>query len=213
MANQKTYAIVDLNDSHKQNIETLIFACILEKKVNNLSVLDLNYLGQDTLLPKKENWQKEDEILTTQLFSNTSYQICNQTSPDANKLLNLAKTLQAISDILIINTNCQQYFINTPFLNFADEIAIFVNLEQNAINNIMNFFLMHRLKNKKIHLIIHNYRSNVQNEKDYLNLLKQFRSPNITIGNIDKVPEISFLKEIENIDPWLEIYKKINSAF
>ncbi|MCQ2956829.1 MAG: hypothetical protein MJ233_03150 [Mycoplasmoidaceae bacterium] len=209
----KTIAIVDINNFHKQNIETLLFACVLEKKVNKLSVLDLNHYEQDGLLPKRDHWQKEGEILMTQLFSNTSYQICAQTSPDAKKLLNLAKTLSAISDILVINANSQQHELNSQFYNFADEVVIFADLEKDITKNIMNFFLTHTLKNKKVHLIVHNYQLNIQHEKVYLHLLKQFNSPNITISNIDSVPELKTLQDIENVDPWLEIYKKINSAY
>lgn len=212
MAN-KTIAIVDINSFHKQNIETLLFASTLEKKVNKLTVLDLNHYEQDTLLPSRDNWQKEGEILTTKLFSNTSYQICSQALLEQNKLLNLAKALQAISDILLINANSQQYQLNTCFYSLADEIVIFADLDKNIMNNIINFFLRHNLKKKKVHLIIHNYQLNIQAEKTYLHLLKQFKSPNVTISNIDKVPELKSLKEIENVDPWLEIYKKINSSF
>ncbi len=210
MAN-KTIAIVDINSFHKQNIETLLFACILEKKVDKLTVLDLNHYEQDALLPKKDIWQKEGEILTTRLFSNTSYQICTQASLEQNKLLNLAKALQAISDILLINANSQQYKFNTSFYQLADEIIIFADLEKDITKNIINFFLRHNLKEKKVHLIIHNYKLNVQNEKTYLHLLKQFKSPNITISNIDTIPEFKTLNDIENVDPWLEIYKKIKS--
>lgn len=209
----KTIAIVDINNFHKQNIESLIFACILEKKVNRLTVLDLNNISQDKLLPNKEHWQKEGDILTTRLFSNTSYQICSQMSVEQNKLLNLAKALQAISDILLINVNSQQYNVNTNFYELANEIVVFADLEKDAITNVMNFYLKHSLKNKKILIVIHNYKSNVQNDKTYLQLLKQFKSPNITICNIDNIPEFKTLKEIENVDPWLEIYKKINSTF
>lgn len=212
MAN-KTIAIVDINSFHKQNIETILFACILEKKVNKLTILDLNHYEQDALLPKKDAWQKEGEILTTRLFSNTSYQICTQASLEQNKLLNLAKALQAISDILLINANTQQHSFNSNFYLLADEIVIFADLEKDAINNIMNFFLRHNLGKKKIHLVVHNYKLNIQNEKTYLYLLKQFKAPNITISNIDLIPEFKSLQEIESIDPWLEIYKKINSTF
>ncbi|MBQ0045801.1 MAG: hypothetical protein KBS35_02830 [Mycoplasma sp.] len=212
MAN-KTIAIVDINSFHKQNIETLLFASILEKKVNKLSVLDLNHYEQDKLLPSRDKWQKEGEILTTRLFSNTSYQICAQTSLEQNKLLNLAKALKAISDILVINANSLQYNFNTDFYLLADEIVLFADLEKDIMKNIMNFFLRHTLKNKKIHLIIHNYQLNIQSEKVYLHLVKQFKKPNITISNIDKIPDFKTLGDLENIDPWLEIYKKINSAF
>ena len=207
----KTIAIVDINSFHKQNIETLLFACILEKKVDKLTVLDLNHYEQDALLPKKDAWQKEGEILTTRLFSNTSYQICTQASLEQNKLLNLAKALQAISDILLINANSQQYQFNTGFYKLADEIIIFADLEKDITKNIINFFLRHNLKDKKVHLIIHNYKLNIQNEKTYLHLLKQFKAPNITISNIDTIPDFNSLNDIENVDPWLEIYKKIKS--
>ena len=212
MAN-KTIAIVDINSFHKQNIETLLFASILEKKVNKLTVLDLNHYEQDKLLPERDVWQKEGEILTTRLFSSTSYQICTQASLEQNKLLNLAKALQAISDILVINANSQQHKLNSPFYSLADEIVIFADLEKDINKNILNFFLLHDLKNKHVHLIIHNYKLNIQSEKVYLHLLKQFHAKNIKISNIDEVPELKSLKEIENVDPWLEIYKKINSTY
>lgn len=212
MAN-KTIAIVDINSFHKQNMETLLFASILEKKVNKLSVLDLNHYEQDKLLPSRDKWKKEGEILTTNLFSNTSYQICSQMSLEQNKLLNLARTLQSNSDILLINVNRLQYSMNTDFYLLADEIVLFADLEKDITKNIMNFFLRHMLKDKKIHLIIHNYKLNIQNEKTYLSLIKQFKRENITISNIDKIPDLTTLNQIENIDPWLEIYKKINSAF
>lgn len=212
MAN-KTIAIVDINSFHKQNIETLLFASILEKKVNKLTVLDLNHYEQDSLLPKRDMWQKEGEILTTRLFSNTSYQILAQASLEQNKLLNLVKALQAISDILIINANSLNHQSNTPFYTLADEIVIFADLEKNITNNIINFFLRHTLHNKRIHLVIHNYKLNIQSEKTYLHLLNQFKAKNVKIYNIDTVPELKSLQEIENVDPWLEIYKKINSTF
>ena len=212
MAN-KTIAVVDINSFHKQNIETLLFACILEKKVNKLTVLDLNHYEQDVLLPKREQWQKEGEILTTRIFSNTSYQICVKSLPDQNKLLNLAKALQAISNILLINANSQQYQLNSQFFELADEIVIFADLEKDITTNIVKFFLRHQLKDKKVYLIVHNYKLNIQSEKVYLHLLKQFKSTNVIINNIDSVPEFNSLKEIENVDPWKEIYKKINSTF
>lgn len=212
MAN-RTIAVVDLNSFKKQNIETLLFACILEKKVNKLTVLDLNHYEQSTLLPKIANWQKEGEILTTQLFSNTSYQIVNKVSPAQNNLLNLAKALQAISDILVINCNANQYQLNTEFYLLADDIVIFADLEKDITTNIINFFLRHKLAGKQIHLIVHNYKLNIQSEKIYLHLLKQFHNKNIKISNIDHIPDLKSLSEIETVDPWLEIYKKINSTF
>ena len=39
--------------------KTLLFACILEKKVNKLTVLDLNHYEQDTILPKRDEWKKQ----------------------------------------------------------------------------------------------------------------------------------------------------------
>lgn len=212
MAN-KTISIVDINSFHKQNIEALLFACILEKKVDRLLVLDLNYYEQDTILPKRDEWTKQGEILTTSLFNNTSYQILSKTSVDQNKLLNLVKTLKPISDILLINANSQQYQFNTEFYKMSDVVVVFADLQKDINNNLINFFLTHSLKNKKIHLVIHNYQSNIQTEKQYLHLLKQFKAPNITISNIDKIPELKSIEEIENIDPWVEIYKKINSTF
>ncbi|MCQ3908235.1 MAG: hypothetical protein MJ200_01405 [Mycoplasmoidaceae bacterium] len=135
------------------------------------------------------------------MFSNTSYQICTQVSPEQNKLLNLAKTLQAISNVLLINPNSQQYKFNSPFYSLSDEIVIFADLEKDINKHILNFFLTHELKNKHVHLIIHNYKLNIQSEKVYLHLLKQFHSKNIKISNIDSVPELKSLKEIENVDP------------
>lgn len=212
MAN-KTIAIFDANSFHKQNIEALLFACILEKKVNKLTVLDLNHYEQDIFLPKRDEWKKEGEILSTNIFSNTSYKICAKTLPDQNKLLNLADSLKTSSDILIINVNSQQYQFNSKFYELADEIVLFADLERDVSTNIVNFFLRHAIKQKKIHLIIHNYKLNVQSEKIYLHLLKQFKAPNVTISSIDVVPTFKNLKEIENVDPWNEIYKKINSDF
>lgn len=212
MAN-KTIAVVDINSFHKQNIETLLFASILEKKVDKLTVLDLNHYEYGKLLPRKDAWQKESEILTTQLFANTSYQICDKTLPEQNKLLNLAKALQAVSDILVINSNSQQSKFNSQFYDLADQIVIFADLEKNITTNIMNFFLAHTLKNKKIYIIVHNYKINVQSAKDYLHLLKQFKAKNITISNIDTVPDFASLQAIENIDPWKEIYKLIRAKF
>ena len=209
MAN-KTIAIVDINSFLKQNIESLLFACILEKKVNKLSILDLNNFGQNKLLPEKDKWAKEGEILTTTIFSNTSYQICLSAQPEQNKLINLAHTLHAVSDILIINANNQRHHYNSPFYQFADEVVIFADLEKDIIKNVLNFFMQHDLRKKKILLFVHNYRENIQSEKTYLELLKQFKMLNITICNIDCVPEFGSLKEIEQIDPWTNIYKKIN---
>lgn len=210
MAN-KTIAVVDLNNFHKQNIESLLFACVLEKKVNKLTVLDLNHLGQDKLLPPTDQWQKEGEILTTRLFANTSYQICLQASVEQNKLINLAKALQAISDILLINANSQRYEVNSSFFNLSDEIFIFADLQQDIITKVMNFYLKHNLKNKKITLVIHNYKTNVQNDKTYIQLLKQFKATNVLIEKIDQIPDFVSLKKIQSIDPWLKIYKFINS--
>lgn len=212
MAN-KIIAIADINSFCNQNIETLLFACILEKKVNKLSVLDLNHYEQDKLLPEREEWKKEGEILTTQIFSNTSYQISTKTALEQNKILNLAKALSDISDILLINSNANTFDYNTQFYNCADEIVLFADLEQDINRNLINFFMRHALKNKKIYLFVHNYKLNIQSEKTYLYLLKQFKAPNIIINNIDAIPQFKTLEEIENVDPWLDIYKKINSAF
>lgn len=209
----KTIAIFDVNSFHKQNIETLLFACILEKKVNKLTVLDLNHYEQDIFLPKRDEWRKEAEILTTSIFSNTSYKICAKPLPDQNKLLNLANGLKTNNNILIINVNSQQYQFNSKFYELADEIVLFADLERDVSSNIVNFFLRHAIGQKKIHLIVHNYKLNIQSEKIYLQLLKQFKAPNVTISNIDVVPSFNSLQEIENVDPWKEIYKKINSAF
>lgn len=209
----KIIVIVDIDNFHTQNIETLLFASILEKKVSKLHVLDFNCYENGGLLPNLNNWAKNGELATVQLFSNTLYQICLQAPQDSNKLLNLAKSLSNASDTLIINTNNQCYEFNSVFYQLATDIVIFADMDKDVSTNIINLFLKHSIKNKKIHIVVHNYKENIQGHKAYLHLLKSFHSPNIDISMIDKIPSMKSLKEIENIDPWLEIYKKINSTF
>ncbi|MCQ3907335.1 MAG: hypothetical protein MJ219_00825 [Mycoplasmoidaceae bacterium] len=108
--------------------------------------------------------------------------------------------------------NNQQHKSNSPFYEIVNEIVIFADLERNVTNNIINFFLKHNLKGKHIHLIVHNYKLNMQSEKAYLNLLKQFKQNNIVINNIDTVPDFANLSDLENIDPWLDIYKLIKKT-
>lgn len=212
MAN-KTIAIIDIDSFENQNIETLLFASILEKKINKLAVLDLNDVRNCDLIFNYFDKIKNKESLTTYLFSNTTYNICSPSVLDQNKLLNMAKSLKTNNDILIFNANCQDKQINSPFFMLSNEIVIFADLSKDVNKNIINFLLLYDLKGKHIHIFAYNFKRNVQTEKTYLCLKKQFNSKDFSINNIDKIPNMKSIKEIENIHPWLEIYKKINTTF
>ena len=211
MAN-KTIAIVDINNYNDQNIETLLFANILEKKYDHLTVLDLNDYANNSFI-KSKKWAKKAEFSTTALFDNTNYISLSKTPQDENKVVNLIDSLKKKNDILLINCDSKQYKNNTLFYAHADTIIVFANFVKDLSKNILSFFLQHSIKTKDVRIVFHNYLSNIQTDKTYLSMLRSFSNTNIKISNIEKIPKLKSLKDIESIDPWLDLYQKINSSF
>lgn len=208
----KVITVCDLDNFNKQNIEVLLFSNILEKQYDSISVLDLNDLDTNKFV-KNLKFKENGEILTTKVFDVTSYNFLGDEAWKSNKALNQAKILRDKNEILIINSSFTQFFVNTDFLNISDEIILFSSLSDHTINNLLNFFMLHKIENKKIYLFIFNEDKNIQTEKSFISLRKQLSKQDIILENISNLPEFKTIEDIEKVDPWLEIYKKINSTF
>lgn len=211
MSNNKLL-IIDLNNFDNQSIEFLLIACILEKKVNRLNMINLNNLDESNYLLSKIKWEKRGEIFTSRILSNSNYQITAQASQNQNKLLNLANDLCSKSSAVVLNANNRQYEFNIPFFKLANQIIVFADILLDASNRLIKLFLEQDLVDKNIIIFLYNYSDNIQNKKKYLEISKRFKSKNISIYTIDNIPNFRTLNEIENMDPWLDIYKKINSV-
>lgn len=209
----RTIAIIDLDSSFNQHIETLLFACILEKKVKKVSVIDLNPFDGSDILPKRQFWKEQDDILTIELFDNTLYQIANKINPTQIKLANFVTYRQRYSDILLISGNNQQDNLNLPFFQKATDFVLFVDIKNNSAKNLIKFFVKHKAKDANVSILVYNYEDNVQLNKEYIQILKQFKNDKVSVDKIGSFPKLDNLKQIENIDPWQPIYKKINSTF
>lgn len=211
MAN-KIITVCDLNNFAQQNAEVLLISNILEKKYDSVAVLDLNNIDSNNYL-KDLKFKEKGEISTAEVFDITSYHFITGEAYSTEKALNLVKSLSKKNEILLINTSFSQYFLNTDYYNLSDEIILFSRLNDSTINNVISFFLMHKIEDKKIHLFIFNKDKNIQSEKSFISLRKQLAQSNLILDNIDTLPYFKNLDEIKNVDPWIEIYKKINSTF
>ncbi len=211
MAN-KIIAICDFDNFNQQNVETLLFSNILEKKYDSVAILDHNSLSSNKYI-KDLKFKEKAQILTANVFNITSYNFIDGEAYNSEKALNLARSLANKNEILIINTSFSQYFLNTDYFKMADEIVIFSKLSDHIPNNLLSFFMLHKIENKKIYLYIINQDKNIQNEKSFISLRKQLSKSGLILDNISSLPYFKSLDEIRNVDPWLEIYKKINSTF
>lgn len=210
MAN-KIIAICDINNFKNQCLETLIFASILEKKsTNSLVVFDSNLNTANKYLVYDKTWKQSGNITKNNLFDNTTYQALVKEFPNDNKIVDFLLVLKNKNDFVIINTDAQKYQNNTILYKNSDIIAIFLDFQIDPINNLLNFFIKHNLNNKKIMLFLHNYVQNIQNQKKYMGLLKLISNQNVEIIKIKKMITANKLSELENIDPWLDIYQQIN---
>lgn len=208
----KTIAILDLNNFNDQNIEVLLFASILEKKSDKLTVIDLNDYHDNSLI-NKYKWTKKADISSLKLFNNTNYQSVYKVLNNAQTMQNTIETAVRSSDYLIVNTDFKQYKNNTDIFQNADEIVVFANFIRNIDKTILSFFLKHNIQNKKVHIIFYNFGDNVQHAKAYLSILTVFQKTGIRMSRVEKLPSIKTIDDIESIEPWVDIYHKIITEF
>lgn len=208
----KVIAIYDLNDFNRQNIETLLFSNILEKKYDSLNIVDLNGENDNHFL-RKLKWKEKQEILMANIFDRSLYHFISDDCSDLEKPYNLVKSLKNKSEITLINVCYSQEPINTEFYQLADDIVIFANLNNHIINDMIQFFIMHKIENPKVWLFVINKDSNIQNDKAFIGLRKELSKSNVKLESLNEVPNFKTLDQIHNVDPWLEIYKKINNFF
>lgn len=211
MAN-KVIAICDFNNFKKQNVETLLFANILEKKYDSVAVLDLNDIDSNDYL-KDLKWKEKSNMLLTNVFDISTYHFVASQDYELSKVLNYAQTLNNKNEVLIINTNFSKYSDNQDFYDNVDEIVIFTTLNQSMPNNLLGFFIVNKIEKQKVKLFVFNDNKNIQTEKEFISLRKQLSKSNLTLESIKSLPYFKSLDEIKNIDPWIDIYKLINNLF
>lgn len=211
MAN-RTIAIFDLDSSNNQDMEVLVFSNLLEKRYSSVSVLDLNAGVRNRFL-KDTEWKKMDQISQAKAFDLTSYKLWDNESLNANKIANSISSLKEKNEILIINPNHSKTKVNEEVLQNVDYLLLFVSVKNNITSRILNFLMTHTFKNKTIYLFLTDFVNNMQNQKELVALKKQFKNSDFLIDTINKIPNFKSLKDIENIDPWLEIYKKLQKIF
>ena len=208
----KTFAVFDLDSTKNQDMEVLILSNLLEKKYNSVTVLDLNVGAHNSFL-KDVAWKKVDQISQAKVFDLTSYQLWDNEALNANKIVNSISSLADKNEILIINPNYNKHKVNEEPLQNIDNLLVFVKVKNNITTHILNFLLAHTFKNKNIFIFVTGYDHNMQNQKEIVALKKQFKGSNFLIETINKIPNFKSLEDIESIDPWLEIYKKLQMIF
>ncbi|MCQ2748345.1 MAG: hypothetical protein MJ223_03970 [Mycoplasmoidaceae bacterium] len=61
--------------------------------------------------------------------------------------------------------------------------------------------MKHKTKDANVSILVYNYEDNVQLNKEYIQILKQFKNDKVSVDKIGSFPKLDNLKQIENIDP------------